>query len=370
MLMSHMGKSEKHIPTIRDVAKVARVGLMTVSRVINNHPSVRASTRKKVEAAIAQLGYRQNEAARLLKGQRAKLIGLIVPDLSDVFFATCAHTVQQIARTNGYMTLVVSSERDAELEFQEAELMASRKVAGLLVVTSTGRGDERMSQLQSTGLAIVAFDRPLSGSDTDCVLVENRTGAEEATQHLIEHGHRRIVCAGYDEDTYPIRERVKGYTQQMNCSGLKPEVALGLLTLDDVRHWLAGILASKNRPTAIFSLNHRTSVFMLQALRERELKIPEDMALVGFDEFDLAAVVTPPLTTVAQSPVELARRSMALLLERIHAAKDGVPSSPAKILLPVKLMVRSSCGPHKNIEPEGIPYSEDLPKRDLDLIAP
>jgi LacI family transcriptional regulator len=204
-----------------------------------------------------------------------------------------------------------------------------------------------MSQLQSTGLAIVAFDRPLPGSDTDCVLVENRTGAEEATQHLIEHGHRRIVCVGYDEDTYTIRERMKGYTQQVTFSGLKPQVAVGLLTLDDIRQWLVEILAGKNRPTAIFSLNHRTSVFMLQALREQNLRIPDDMALVGFDDFDLAAVITPPLTTIAQSPVELARRSMALLLERINGAKDRMLSSPAKILLPVKLMVRSSCGAHQ-----------------------
>jgi LacI family transcriptional regulator len=348
VIVNHrMVKNAEHIPTIRDVARVARVGLMTVSRVINNHPSVRVSTRKKVEAAILQLGYRQNEAARLLKGQRAKLIGLIVPDLSDVFFASCAHTVQQIARASGYMTLVVSSERDAELEFQEAELMASRKVAGLLVVTSTSHGDGRMSQLQNTGLAIVAFDRPLPGFDTDCVLVENRTGAEEATQHLIEHGHRHIACVGYDEDTYTIRERVKGYTQQMNSSGLKPQVVVGLLTLDDVRRWLGEALGGKSRPTAIFALNHRTSVFMLHVLREQSIRIPNDIALVGFDDFDLAAVVTPSLTTVAQSPVELARRAMALLLVRIHDSKDGIPSSPAKILLPVKLMVRSSCGTHK-----------------------
>ena len=342
-----MVKNEEHTPTIRDVARVARVGLMTVSRVINNHLSVRASTRKKVEAAIVQLGYRQNEAARLLKGQRAKLIGLIVPDLSDTFFASCAHTVQQIARMHGYMTLVVSSERDAELEFQEAELMANRKVSGLLVVTSMSNGDERMSRLQNTGLAIVAFDRPLPGANTDCVLVENRTGAEEATQHLIDHGHRRIVCAGYDEDTYTVSERVKGYTQQMTSSGLKPQLAFGLSTLDDVRRWVAGIWASKSRPTAIFAINHRTSVSMLQALKERELKIPGDMALLGFDDFDLAGVVSPPLTTIAQSPVELARRSMNLLLDRLHTSKDGAPSPPAKILLPVRLMVRASCGLHK-----------------------
>jgi len=341
-----MGKAGKSTPTIRDVARLARVGLMTVSRVINNHPSVRPSTRKKVETAIQQLGYRQNEAARLLKGQRAKIIGLIVPDLSDAFFASCAHTVQQLARMHGFMTLVVSSERDAELEFQEAELMASRKISGLLVVTSTIKGDERMRELQATGLAIVAFDRPLPGTDTDCVLVENRSGAEEATQHLMDHGHRRIVCVGYDEDTYTIHERVKGFADHMNSCGLKPQTAFGLKTLEGVSAWLGELMASRNRPTAVFALNHRTSMFVLRAMAERKIRIPQDMALVGFDDFDLATVVSPPFTAVAQSPVELARRAMGLLMKRIQAAPEDAPSSPAKILLPVKLIVRGSCGPH------------------------
>ena len=342
-----MRKSEKSSPTIREVAKLAHVGLMTVSRVINHHPSVRPSTRKKVEAAIHELGYRQNEAARLLKGQRAKLIGLIVPDLSDAFFASCAHTVQHLARMHGYMTLVVASERDAELEFQQAELMASRKVSGLLVVTSAHKGDDRLRELQKTGLAIVAFDRPLAGSDTDCVLVENRNGAEEATQHLIAHGHKRIVCVGYDEDTYTISQRVKGFTFYMNFSGLKPEVKFGLLTLDDVRKWLDGVLESKHRPTAIFSVNQRTSAHVLQALNERGVQVPKQMALVGFDDFDLAAVVTPPLTTVAQFPVEIAQRAMGLLLKRIQGVKDETETLRAKIMLPVKLIVRASCGEHE-----------------------
>ncbi|SNT35633.1 transcriptional regulator, LacI family [Granulicella rosea] len=342
-----MKKTEIRKPTIREVAKLARVGLMTVSRVINNHPSVRASTRKKVEAAIVQLGYQQNEAARLLKGQRARMIGLIVPDLSDQFFAACAHTVQHLARADGYMTLVVSSERDADLEFQQAELMASRKVSGLLIVTSTKAGDERLQALQDTGLAIVAFDRPLPGVDTDCVLVENRGGAEAAIAHLIQHGHKHIACVGYDEETYTVYERLQGYLSRIHGAKLKPQTAFGLSTLDDVRNWLTAALAGKNRPTAIFSVNHRTSIYLLQALSELKLRIPEDMALIGFDDFDLAAVLNPPLTTVAQSPVELARRAMGLLLAGIQGMQNGVSSSPAKILLPAKLMIRASCGPHE-----------------------
>jgi len=192
----------------------------------------------------------------------------------------------------------------------------------------------------------VAFDRPLPGASTDCVLVENRYGAEEATQHLIDHGHRAIVCVGYDEDTYTVSERVKGYVQQMSSAGLKPQLAFGLVTLDEVREWLRKVWLSKDRPTAIFSINHRTSASLLQALAEQAIRIPGDIALLGFDDFDLAAVVSPALTTIAQSPVDLARRSMGLLLERLDAPADGPPSASAKILLPVQLVVRASCGSH------------------------
>jgi LacI family transcriptional regulator len=339
-----MSKRKGDVPTIREVAKLARVGLMTVSRVINHHPSVRPSTLRRVEAAIAQLGYQQNEAARLLKGRRAKTIGLIVPDLSDVFFASCAHTVQQIARASGYMTLVVSSERDADLEVQQAELMATRMISGLLLVSSIGENDDRLQKLQAADIPIVAFDRPLPGLNTDAVLVENRAGAEVAVQHLLKHGHRRIACVGYDQDVYTIRERIAGYRHTLQGARLKPQLAIGMKTLDDVRAWLDKALASKTRPTALFSLNQRTSAFLLQALAERNIEIPGDIAIIGFDDFDLASVLK--LTTVAQSPVELARRSMQLLLERIRRNRAEEVHDPAKILLPVRLIVRGSCGGH------------------------
>jgi LacI family transcriptional regulator len=140
----------------------------------------------------------------------------------------------------------------------------------------------------------------------------------------------------------------------MHLEKLKPQVALGLLTLDDVRHWINLILAAKNPPTAIFSLNHRTSVYVLQALTERNIKIPDQIALVGFDDFDLSNVIRPALTTVAQAPAELARRAMSLLLQRIRGlqSQDGSLKkldpyqTPAKIVLPTRLIIRDSCGAH------------------------
>lgn len=343
-----MSEAPERPPTIREVAKLAHVGLMTVSRVINNSPRVRPSTVKKVNAAIAALGYQKNEAARLLKGQRASMIGLIVPDLSDGFFAACAHTVQQIARSHGYMTLVAASERDGELEIHEAELMASRKLAGLLVVTSTKEGDERLQRLQKTGLAIVAFDRPLAGAQTDAVVVENRAGAEVAIRHLIGHGHKRIACLGYDEGVYAVHERIEGYKSAMHDAGLRPMLALGINSLEGTRKWLQSALKSADHPTAIFALNHRTANFLLRLLAELGISVPRDIALIGFDDFDLAGLVSPALTTVAQSPTEVAKRAMALLINRIGDHRRGAEFVPAKIVLPVTLIVRSSCGckPH------------------------
>jgi LacI family transcriptional regulator len=319
---------------------------MTVSRVINDHPSVRPKTKRKVQAAIEELGYERNEAAGMLRGQRALMIGLIVPDLSDIFFATCANTVEQLARENGYMTLIVSSGHDGALEMEQAELMARRKLSGLLIITSGKADPDRVAKLRASGLAVVAFDRPLEGVGTDAVLIENRAGAEEAVNHLIEHGHKRIACIGYDDGAYPVAERIKGYRNAMLSSGLQPDILMKISTLEAALDWLRSLGTKTTRPTAIFSTNYRTSVLLLRGLSELKIRIPEDMALIGFDDFDLATVIAPPLTTVGQSPMDLAKRAARLLLDRIQELRDGTESAPAKIMLPATLIVRESCGKH------------------------
>lgn len=340
------GVARRERPTIREVAKLAGVGLMTVSRVINEHPSVKLKTKKKVMAAIEELGYERNEAAGLLKGQRAMMIGLIVPDLSDIFFAICANTIERLARETGYLTLIVSSGHDAELEIQQAEMMARRKLSGLLLVTSGNVDSGRINKLIGGGLPVVAFDRPLEGVGTDAVLIENRSGAEEAIEHLIGHGHKRIVCLGYDDVAYPVQERVRGYRNVMLANGLRPNLYMKIDSLEATKAWLNAVQLKPNAPTAIFSTNYRTSVFVLRALSEKKIKIPSDMALVGFDDFDLAPVIAPPMTTVGQSPVDLAKRAFRLLIDRIQNLADGVERAPEKIMLPASLIVRESCGTH------------------------
>jgi LacI family transcriptional regulator len=340
--MNHSKGLKKKRPTLADVAQKAGVGVMTVSRVINKHPSVSPAMRKKILAAIEEVDYMPNEAARLLKGGRSRTIGLIVPDLSDGFFAACAHKVQEVARSHGFLTLVVSSEREQRLELKEAELMASHHVAGVVVVPS-GQDDRPLIDIFGESTPIIAMDRPLSRVQADAVVAENRGGAEEAVRHLLGHGHKHIVCIGYDRDVYTVRERVAAYQSTMRAAGLTPCVYDDISILEQVQQLLGRLLKGTDRPTAIFSLNHRTSVQVLQTLQNTRFSIPKDLALVGFDDVDLASVLTLPLTTVSQSAADLGFRAATLLFERIES-QSGPIFDGAKIVLPTRLIVRGSCG--------------------------
>jgi LacI family transcriptional regulator len=333
--------NRKKQPTIADVAREAGMGIMTVSRVLNGHQSVSDATRKRVLAAIARMGYRPNEAARLLAGQKAKTIGLIVPDISDSFFASCCHKVQEVARSYGYLTLIVASERSQALELEEADHMASRRVAGLLIAPS-GHDDRKLRSLYPPETPIVALDRPLANVEGDAVVAENRGGTELAVKHLLEHGHRNIVCVGYDENVFSIHERVESYISTMQAANLKPRYFGDIGTNEAFETLMRKLMKVKGAPTALFCLNHRTTVQALQVMKLLKVRIPQDVALIGFDDVDLGNVLNPTLTTVSQSALDLGYRGAMLLFERIRNPKMDIGF--AKIILPTKLIIRESCG--------------------------
>jgi LacI family transcriptional regulator len=331
------------LPTITDVAKDASVAIMTVSRVINGGSYVSESTEKRVRASIERLGYKPNEAARTLKGQRARLIGLIVPDLADSFFSSCANAVQEVAGHLGYMTMIVASERKAEFEADEIEMMAARNIAGLILVPSRTNATERLKEIRSHGVPIVTLDRTLSGLNAGEVTVENFGGAEGAVAHLIGHGHRKIACLGYDSQFSTIQERVKGYSSAMKAAGLKTEILSELETANDVAIALRGRLLAPDRPTALFTLNNVATIRTLTVLRQMKLRVPEDVAVIGFDDFELAPLLATPLTAVRQPPVEIGRRGAQLLFEAIRDS-SGNSAGKVKIILPTELILRRSCG--------------------------
>ena len=317
---------------------------MSVSRVINNHPSVKLSTRTKVMRAISKIGYSPNDAARMLKGRRGRTIGLVVPDLSD-FFSSCFHAVQEVAIRHHYQTLVVATGRSVAVEDQQLESIQNHRVAGLLIVTS-GSDGRRLKMIQKSGIPIVALDRPVSGLQADAVLVENREGSDQGVRHLIEHGHKRIACVGFDSGSYTIRERIEGYKLAMRSAGLPPILFTHVNTLEAMQALVLRWSAAKDRPTAAFSMKRISSVHLIQALHLHKLRVPENIAIVGFDDFELAEVLGTPLTVVRQTPTGIARAAAELLFKKITNLREGpvTEGQPAKMLFPTDLIIRRSCG--------------------------
>jgi LacI family transcriptional regulator len=331
-------------PTIIDVAKQAKVGVMSVSRVINNHPSVKLSTRSKVLRAIARIGYSPNDAARMLKGRRSRTIGLVVPDLSD-FFSSCFHAVQEVAIRHDYQTLVVATGRSVAVEDQQLESIRNHRIAGLLIVTS-GSDGSRLKMIQENGIPVVALDRPVMGVQADAVLVENREGAEQGVRHLIEHGHKKIACVGFDSASYTVRERIEGYNTAMRSAGLQPILFSQVNSLEAMQALVLRWSVAKDRPTAAFTLKRISSVYLIQALHRHKLRVPDDIAVVGFDDFELAEVLGTPLTVVRQTPTGMARAAAELLFKKIANLQGSTVAEErtAKMLFPTDLIIRRSCG--------------------------
>jgi LacI family transcriptional regulator len=344
-------KKKSSMPTVADVARLAGVGAITVSRVVNGTSYVSVEKKKKIRAAINKLGYRPNQAARILKGQRARIIGLIVPDLADLFFGKCASAIEDFASARGYMTLIVASKRNQEFQENEVAMMIGQKVAGLIIVPSIP--SDSLRQLSDTGVPIVALDRPLEGVTSDEVVVENLGGAQAAVDHFIWHGHKRIACVGYEKDSYAISHRILGYTNAMQIARLKPEIHDEIetlaATLKLVRRWKK----SQDRPTAIFSLNNVTTRHLLYALREVDLAIPQKIALIGFDDLELAELLSPSLTVVRQPAANLGTQAARLLFERIGVTTPLEDGFGIKLVLPVEFVIRSSCGCSASIKTNG-----------------
>lgn len=327
---------------MNDVARVARVGTMTVSRVLNGSANVTEETARRVYDAIEKLGYRPNEMARALRSLKSRTVGLIVPYLFDPFFATCAHAVNTVAREYGYSVILTTSNDDPATEYNEAQSMLQRHVEGLLIIPADIRRS-RVSQAEFAGTHIVTLDRPVHDARIDSVQVQNQSGARRAVQHLIQqHGHKRIFFLGFNKNLYTIRARFEGYRRAMLEAGLELEETFDCSSEEVTAEIVAGHLRVSNPPTAFFTSNNLTTRYTLQALIGSGVHIPEEVALVGFDDFELAEILHPTLTVVRQPASELGRVAANLLFERIK--RDEFPEEGRRVVLPVELVLRRSCG--------------------------
>jgi LacI family transcriptional regulator len=267
-------------------------------------------------------------------------LGLIVPDLADPFFASCVGAIQETAWEAGYMSLMAASGHREELERRETELMVQRSVAGLLVVPIGSRNDH-FAAAQKAGVPVVAIDRPTAHVETDTITVDNLEASFGATRHLIEHGHRNIVCVADDERIYTKNERVLGYSKAMREAKLPARICIVGPMTGSVGDQLPFALESTPAPTAIFAASNHVGIDVLRFLQQRSIRMPEEIAFVCFDDFSAATLVSPTITVVQQPVVEIGQRAAQLMLNRLKAAPD-TPLSNVK--LPTNLIIRQSCG--------------------------
>lgn len=322
-----------------DVASLAGVATMTVSRVINDHHHVKEDTRRRVFEAIEQLGYRPNTVARSLREQRSRQIGIIVPNIHDPFFAICAQAASEVARSHDYSVSIAMSDENPEAEYREAVLMMQRNVDGLIVVPATLT---RLTRDEFVGVPLVSLDRPIPRSKFDSVVAQNADGARLAVERLLSLGHRRIAFFSLPLDVYTMSKRSEGYLLAMKNAGVEPEMYCGAPDAERMRLQLKSLLDKRPITTSIVCANNLTTRMMLHCFMELNVKMPERLALVGFDDFDSAELLNPSVTVVSQPNVEMGRRGAELLFSRIF--QRDTPTKPKQIVLPVELIIRRSCG--------------------------
>lgn len=326
-----------------DVAQLAGVGKMTVSRFLSGSANVSKGTSERVQRAIRMLNYQPNELARSLRSVHSKTIALILPYLYDPFFATCAHAISTVATQHGYSVLITTSDEKTEVERKQASLMLRRRIDGMIIIPAP-RADEYLHDEAFSNTHIVTLDRPAPDSRFDSVVVNNRSGARAGVSHLIEHGHHKIAFLGLSKSLFTFQARYAGYREAMSKAGLAAEPYIDCVSQENTITIVHSLLTEPDPPTALFAGNNLTMRYMLHALSVLRIDVPGRIALAGFDDFDIADVLQPALTVVRQPVYQIGETAANLLFERI--ARGQFPTKGHRVVLPLELVIRRSCGCH------------------------
>ena len=332
-------------PSIRDVAEHVGVSPATVSRVLNDYPYIRPEVRDRVLDAVVTLGYKRNRVAQRLRASRSLVIGILVSDITNPFLSTIMATVEAVFFERGYSVLMSNTGANPPKEMDYLTMMENEEAAGLVIVP-TVEDVSRITELAADGMPIVVVDRRMPHARVDCVLSDNVGGARSAVEHLICRGNKRIGHIGGPLHLTSGRERLQGYLDAMQSAGLPVNqdwIRIGNHKYESGYQNTLNLLDSHPELTALFCENNMMSLGALTALRDRQIDVHDQMAVVGFDDTPWAALLKPSLTVVAQLTAQIGERAAALLLERMEQ-----PTLDARVeVLPTTLIVRESGGaPH------------------------
>jgi LacI family transcriptional regulator len=329
--------------TVRDVAKQAGVAPITVSRVVNNSGYVSEETRARVEAAIADMGYVPNVLARSLRSRRTDTLALILTDISNPFWTTVVRGVEDAASNAGFNVILCNTDESEAEQDKYLRVLLQKQVDGVLLVPARS-ALEPIQFVQSQDTPVVVLDRLIPDVQADTVHCDSEGGAHQLTRLLLSLGHRRIAVLSGPQGVSTAEDRVAGYQRALKEAGLDVDPALvyyGQFSLESGYTMTQRVLAATPRPSGLFAGNNFIAIGALRALRDAGLQVPEDLALVGFDDLPADLVVDPFLTVVAQPAYEMGRRATELLLARLSGE---APEAYQEIVLPTELIVRQSSG--------------------------
>lgn len=326
--------------TIDDVADLAGVSYQTVSRVINNRPDVREATRQRVQEIIDQTGYRPSHIARSLATSRTATIGLVVPDISNPFFAVIARGAEQVAMERGYTILLSSTSEDVSREIEVLHMLDERYVDGV-IVCGFREEDELLQEALSNFNAVVLVNRRLEGESLPVVLVDDALGGYLVTRHLLQQGHEAVGFLAGPANSYSGAGRLRGYKRAIVEAGIGPEKGWVKHCKPTVYHGQQAareLLETHRELSALFCYNDLVALGALKGCIALGFAVPADVAIAGFDDIMLAGVVSPPLTSCHVPREEMGRLAASMLLNCI----DEKENNCTEIVVEPELVVRSS----------------------------
>jgi LacI family transcriptional regulator len=330
--------------TIKDVATHSGVSSMTVSRVINGSERVSPDTRRRVQEAIAELGYVPSRLARGLIRQKTGTLALIVPDVANPFFTLIVRGAEEVARRAGYRMILCDTRADLTIEREVIEEMIAHRVEGIVIAPVSDRSKGHLQRVARFGVDFVLVDRTVRGIESDVVVGDNAGGARRLVEHLIALGHRRIGFITESDEVSTARDRRLNYEAALVFAGLTPDPALTVTSTVDPRGGRDGmqkLLELDERPTAVFAVNNLVAVGAIEAVRAHGLEVPDDVAIVCFDDIEYASRLYPFLTVMAQPAETLGTLGTQLLVERVEGR---APDQPRTVILPAQFVMRRSCG--------------------------
>lgn len=331
------------MPTIRDVAQKAGVAPITVSRVINNSGYVSENTRVKVQAAIDELGYVPNMLGPSLRFQQTMTLAVVITDITNPFWTTVTRGVEDVAQANGYSTILCNTDESEAKEEQYVQMLLRRRIDGILLVPACSDPGS-IDLIQKQGIPVVVLDRQVPGVEVDIVRADSEGGAYKLTQYLLSLGHQTIAMLAGPESVSTSVDRVNGYRRAIKDAGYPEsieQVFWGEFTQESGNQLAVEVVARHPQPTAIFTANNFIALGVMQYFQTQGISIPDDIAVVTFDDIPLNLVANSFMTAAIQPAREMGQQATQILLDRIRGDKNAPTQH---FVLPTEITIRASSG--------------------------